>query len=147
MSMKMNIAGAIILPVSLASVALLSANAQDSDNSQLELTKKEQANLDKELEGRVAGPAISCIQLRDQKNYRAISDDILIFSSSKNAKTIYVNKPRNGCHGAKRDALTYQRPDTALCHGNVASVVDFRANVTISSCALGKFVPYTKIDR
>lgn len=146
MSMKLNIAGAVLLPITLASIALLTANAQDSDLGQLDLTEKEQAKLDKELEGRVAGPAKSCIQLRDQEVYRAISDEILIFSATRNSKTIYVNMPHNGCPGAKRDALQYKRPDTALCHGNSATVFDFRANVLVSSCAFGKFVPYTKTD-
>lgn len=140
---------ALMLPISVASIAFYGVNAQNtvpkSENAEnSNLTEKEQAKLDKELEGRVAGPARSCIQLRDQRNFKAISDDVLIFSSSKNAKTIYVNKPRNGCHGAKRHSLTYQRPDTALCNGNIASVVDFQANITVSSCAFSKFVPYTK---
>lgn len=138
---------ALMLPISVASIAFYGVNAQNTVAENSTLTEKEQAKLDKELEGRVAGPARSCIQLRDQKNYRAISDDVLIFSSSRNAKTIYVNRPQNGCRGAKRDTLTYQRPDTALCHGNIASVVDFQANITVSSCALGKFIPYTKTDK
>ena len=73
-----------------------------------------------------------------------ISDDILLFSSSRNAKTIYVNKPYGGCHNADRNILVYRRSSAALCRGEIVQLVDNLSGMTMGSCAFGDFVPYTK---
>ena len=108
------------------------------------LTEKEQAKLDSRLEGRTAGEARSCINRNDQRNMTVISDEILIFSSSRNAKTIYVNKPFLGCRNAERSILSYSRPTSALCQGEAITLTDSASQMPMGSCAFGEFVPYTK---
>ncbi len=108
------------------------------------LTEKQQTKLDKRLEGRTAGEARSCINHSDQRQMTVISDDILIFGSSRNAKTIYVNKPYLGCRNADRNILTYSRPTSSLCKGEIVQLIDNGSGMTMGSCAFGEFVPYTK---
>ena len=109
-----------------------------------ELTEKQQAKLDQHLEGRTAGEVQSCINRHDQRQMTVISDDILIFGSSRNAKTIYVNKPYGGCHKADRNILVYSRSTSSLCRGEIVQLVDGGSGVTAGSCAFGDFVAYTK---
>jgi hypothetical protein len=121
---------------------LLAAPAVSAEKAQL--TEEQQAKLDKRLEGRTAGEPQSCINHNDQRNMTVISDDILIFSSSRNARTIYVNKPYGGCHNADRNILSYRRATSSLCKGEIIQLIDNGSQMTMGSCAFGDFVPYTK---
>jgi hypothetical protein len=108
------------------------------------LTEKQQVKLDKRLAGRTAGEPQSCINANDQRNMTVISDDILIFSSSRNAKTIYVNKPYGGCRNAEGSILSYKRSTASLCKGEIIQLIDSSSRIAMGSCAFGEFVPYTK---
>ena len=110
----------------------------------VQLNEKQQAKLDQRLEGRTAGEPRSCIYSAAQRNMTVISDDVLIFGSSRNAKTIYVNKPYGGCRNADRNILSYSRPTGALCKGEAITLVDNGTGMSMGSCAFGEFVPYTK---
>lgn len=124
-------------------VAMLLA-APAISGEQIELTEKQQTKLDKRLEGRTAGEAQSCITSNDQREMTVISDDILIFGSRRNAKTIYVNKPYGGCRNADRSILSYSRPTSTLCRGDIIQLIDNTTQMSTGSCAFGEFVPYTK---
>lgn len=130
------------LLLALPAAMLLATPATSGE--QIKLTEKEQAKFDKRLEGRTAGKPLSCIPRHAQRDMTVISDEILIFSSRRNAKTIYVNKPYGGCRNADRNILVYSRPTSSLCSGEIVQVVDQGIGGTIDSCAFGKFVPYTK---
>ena len=121
---------------------LLAAPAMSGTAS--ELTEKQQAKLDQRLEGRTAGQARSCINPNDQREMTVISDDILIFGSSRNARTVYVSKPYGGCHNADRNILSYKRPTPSLCKGEIVSLIDNMSVMWMGSCSFGEFVPYTK---
>ena len=110
----------------------------------IELTEKQQMELDNRLEGRTEGKAQSCIGANDQSEMTVISDDILIFGSSRNARTIYVNKPYGGCRNADRSILSYKRPTSSLCKGEAIDLIDSSTRMSMGSCAFGEFVPYTK---
>ncbi|WP_417610937.1 hypothetical protein [Parasphingorhabdus sp.] len=126
----------------LPAAMLLAAPAIGSETSTL--NEKQQAKLDQHLEGRTAGEPMSCIGRNDQRNMTVVSDDILIFSSSRHAKTIYVNKPYGGCRDASRNILSYSRPTSQLCRGEPITLVDNTIGMSVGSCAFGEFVPYTK---
>lgn len=132
------------LLLALPAALLLAAPATSGE--QIQLTDKEQAKFDKRTEGRTAGKPLSCIPNHAQRNMTVISDEVLIFSSNRNAKTIYVNKPYGGCRDADRNILVYSRPTSSLCSGEIVQVVDNTIGGAIDSCAFGKFVPYTKTD-
>ncbi|WP_417592616.1 hypothetical protein [Parasphingorhabdus sp.] len=130
------------LLLTIPAAILLAAPAMSEEK--ITLTEKQQAMLDKRLEGRTAGEPKSCISSNDQRNMTVISDDLLLFSSSRNAKTIYVNKPYGGCRNADRNILVYRRSTAALCRGDIIQLVDNASGMTVGSCAFGEFVPYTK---
>lgn len=130
------------LLLTIPAAILLAAPAMSEEK--ITLTEKQQAMLDKRLEGRTAGEGKSCISGNDQRNMTVISDDILLFSSSRNAKTIYVNKPYGGCRNADRNILVYRRSTAALCRGDIIQLVDNTSGMTVGSCAFGEFVPYTR---
>lgn len=109
-----------------------------------ELSAEQQAKLDQHLAGRTAGEPRSCINANDQRNMTVISDDILIFGSSRNARTVYVNKPYGGCRNADRSILSYSRPTSSLCKGEAITLTDSASRMPMGSCAFGDFVPYTK---
>ncbi|MEJ6594527.1 hypothetical protein [Parasphingorhabdus sp.] len=121
---------------------LLAAPAVSGEKAKL--TEKQQTGLDMRLKGRTAGEPESCINRNDQRDLTVISDDILIFGSRRNARTIYVNKPYGGCPNADRNILSYSRPTSALCQGEIIQVIDNSTQMSVGSCAFGEFVPYTK---
>lgn len=129
------------LLLALPAAMLLATPATSGE--QIKLTEKEQAKFDKRTDGRTAGKPLSCIPRHAQRDMTVISDDVLIFSSRRNAKTIYVNKPYGGCRNADRNILVFSRPSSSLCSGEIVQVVDQMVGA-IDSCAFGKFVPYTK---
>jgi len=128
----------------LAISAAMLVAAPAASGEKIDLTEKQQTKLDKRLEGRTVGDPVSCIALRDQKNMTVISDDVLLFSSSSHAKTIYVNKPYKGCRNADRLVMVYDRPTTQLCRGEIVQLVDNTTGVNVGSCAFSEFTPYTK---
>jgi hypothetical protein len=121
---------------------LLAAPAMSGTTT--ELTEKQQTQLHQRLEGRTAGEARTCINRHDQREMTVISDDILIFSSGRNARTIYVNKPYGGCPDADRNILSYSRPSSSLCKGEIVNLIDNSSGMSMGSCAFGEFVAYTK---
>jgi hypothetical protein len=121
---------------------LLAAPAVSAEKA--ELTEKQQTELDMRLAGRTAGEPQSCINRNDQREMTVISDDILIFGSRRNARTIYVNKPPGGCRNADRNILSYSRSTSALCQGEAITLIDSSTRMSMGSCAFGEFVPYTK---
>ena len=130
------------LLLAIPAAVLLAAPAIGGEK--IELTEKQQAKLDKQLEGRTAGKAKSCINRNDQRNMTVISDDILVFSSRRKAKTIYINKPPGGCPGADRYIMSYRRTTSSLCSGEIIQLIDNMSGSTMGSCTFGDFVPYTK---
>lgn len=121
---------------------LLAAPAISSEKP--ELTEKQQLKLDGRLKGRIAGEPRTCINRSDQRTMTVISDDILIFGSSRNARTIYVNQPYGGCRNAEHSILSYSRPTSSLCKGEIVTLIDSASRMPMGNCAFGEFVPYTK---
>ena len=134
----------LIAPVILGALA---APAISNAAGEPKLTERQQAKLDAMLKGRVAGEPQACIQRVDKADMTTISDGVFVFASSRNAKTIYVNKPAYGCHGAKTDALVTRPFSTSYCRGEIVQVVDLQNGVHRGSCAWGDFIPYTKAGK
>lgn len=130
------------LPLAL----MLAAPAVHSGTSEIKLSEKEQAKFDKKIEGRVAGKPVSCINRHNQRDLTVVGDKYLIYQRGRNAKTIYVNEPYGGCHGADRNALVTSRTLSSLCRGEIAQVIDQTTGSFHASCAFGAFVPYSKPD-
>lgn len=130
------------LPLAL----LLAAPAAIGGTAEVKLNEKEQAKFDKIIEGRTAGEPRSCISRIDQDNMRVVGDKYLVYSRTRNAKTIYVNEPYGGCRDVDRHTLVTRKFSGNLCRGEIAQVKDFPSGAFIDSCSFGSFVPYTKTE-
>ncbi len=132
------------LMFALPIAALLAAPAAISGTKEVQLNEKDQSKFEKAIEGRTAGEPLKCIGRTQQNNLRVIGDKYLVYGSSRNAKTIYVNEPYGGCQDADRHTLVTRRFTSNLCSGEIAEVVDSTTGTFRGSCSFGDFVPYTK---
>ncbi len=97
--------------------------------------------LDKALEGKVAGKSRSCIDLRSANSTQQIGDRTILYKVSK--KLVYRNDPIGGCSGLGRDrALVTRLYSTQLCRGDVVTPTDLTTGFSAGACPLGDFVPY-----
>lgn len=95
------------------------------------------------LAGRTAGPAISCVNLRDLRGNRSIGDGAILFEGP--GGLVYVNRPAGGCPDLNTGrTLVTRTPSGRLCRGDIATVVDPVSQVDYGSCGLGEFVPYRR---
>lgn len=95
------------------------------------------------LEGRTAGKPVDCISLPRIRSSTIVDRTAVIYKESR--RRWYVNVPDNGaCPLAPQRATIVRVPGTRLCSGDLISVVDFPQHFGFGSCALGRFVPYTK---
>ena len=73
-----------------------------------------------------------------------IDDNTVAFRHT--GSRVYVNNFRNDCPrlGTGWYALVTKRTGSTLCSGEIAQVVDTSSGITVGSCVLGEFVPYTR---
>lgn len=101
------------------------------------------AQMTAELEGRVAGEPVTCVNMRELRGNRSTEDGAIIFEGS--GGRIYVNSPPGGCPSLNFGrALVTRTPSTQLCRGDIARVVDTATGMEMGSCGLGEFVPYSR---
>jgi hypothetical protein len=81
----------------------------------IESTPEAQTMLAQSLEGRVqSGPAVSCVSQRDLRGTRSVGESAIIFGGQ--SKTVYVNRPPNGCpviDSGRRSGLKAPAPNCA----------------------------------
>lgn len=125
----------ILLPL-LAASMLLSASAQAAPR----LTPD--AQLDKALQGRVAGRPVDCISLRQVRSSTIIDDTAILYDTGS---TIYVNRPTSGAESLNRsDVLVTRLFSDRLCSIDTVQLYDSASRFTTGSVFLGDFVPYRK---
>ena len=109
----------------------------------VELSADAQAELSRELEGRVAGDPVPCLNQRDIRGNRSVGEAVLLFDGP--GDIVYVNRPAGGCpsldHGR---ALSTRTMGTRLCRGDLARVFDPTSGIEYGGCSLGDFVPYRR---
>jgi hypothetical protein len=93
------------------------------------------------LAGRTAGAPVSCISERARMS---VVDDWTILYRDRS--TIYVQKPRGGCHGLSDNMslIRNQFVSTRLCRGDINRVVDVRTGFGTGPCVFSEFIPYRK---
>ena len=108
-------------------------------------TAEGQAELQRLTAGKVAGPAITCLPptIRS-RNMVAIDDSTIAFQDG--ASRTYVNHLRGACSNLRGGfyTLVTRSSGSGVCSGDIADVADVRTGITVGSCALGDFVPYTR---
>ena len=101
-----------------------------------------EAQLERALQGRVAGEPVDCIDLHRVRSSRIINDTAIIYEAGG---TLYVNRPRAGAESLNQwDALVTRLPTTRLCSVDTVRLVDPTTQMMTGIVFLGEFVPYRR---
>ena len=103
-----------------------------------------QAELNRLIEGKVAGAPVDCLPHFDSKNMRAIDDQTAVFRGV--GGKIYVTHFNGSCSNLGNPGyalVTKQYGSANLCRGDIAQMVQTSTGMTVGGCAVGSFVPYT----
>lgn len=106
---------------------------------------EKQAEYAQLLEGKVAGPTTSCLPSYNANDMRVIDDNTVVFRRSGNQ--VYVAHLEGGCPNLGRGGyamVTRQVGGMGLCRGDIAQVVDTGTGMSVGSCVIGGFTPYTR---
>lgn len=108
-------------------------------------TAQAEAHLQKLLSGKSPGPARTCLPHYRADNMVVIDDNTVVF---RDGSTVYRNDFQGGACARLGSGfyamLTRTSGGTGLCRGDIAQVIDTSSGMTIGSCVLGDFVPYSK---
>jgi hypothetical protein len=105
-----------------------------------------QADFARLTAGKIAGPAVPCINTYRSRNddMYVIDEDTVLFRES--STRVWRNDIPGGCPGLGwgHNALVFNNiSGTQLCRGDYARVVDATTGIMAGTCSLGAFVPYT----
>jgi hypothetical protein len=108
------------------------------------LTPKQLQLAERQLGGKVAGAAQQCLPNSQRLEVVRVSDDMLIYRSSKNL--VYRNDLRGTCRGLARDSdiMVVRQFGQSTCAGDFFHLVDRSSGIRGASCVFGEFVPYRK---
>ena len=98
------------------------------------------------LAGKAAGAPQSCLPSYRSNDMVVIDDNTVLFREGSNRT--WVNRLQGGCSnlGSGHYALvTRTYGGAGLCRGDIAQVADVQNGITVGSCVLGDFVPYTRV--
>ena len=101
------------------------------------------AHLQKLIAGKVPGESRSCLPHYRANNMVVIDDNTVVF---EDGRTVYRNDFQGTqCSrlGSGFYTLVTRTSGSGLCRGDIAQVVDMTSGMTVGSCVLGDFVPYT----
>lgn len=106
-------------------------------------SERAQARLQEELAGLAAGQPQSCIPSWRADQMTVIDDNTILFRET--AGRVWRNDPEGSCHLLGMGyTLVLRSTGSSLCRGEIGEVTDLRSGVTVGSCVLGDFVPYTR---
>ncbi len=99
--------------------------------------------LQKALEGRVAGKPVNCISLSSTNSSRIIDGKAIIY---RVGGRLYVNEPRSGAASLRDDDILLTRTfSSELCSVDMVRLIDRGSRFPRGFVSLGQFVPYTKV--
>ena len=127
-----------------ASVLLTGCSMSDAESTPMALTDKQSKLLQKQIGGKVAGEAVSCISSAQHTDIIRVSDDMLLYKVS--GRLVYQNRLRSPCHGlaSDRDIIVTEQFGSQQCRGDIIKLVDRLGGIPGPFCTLGEFVPYRK---
>lgn len=98
--------------------------------------------LSRELAGRVAGEAESCVTAGQSSSLRAVDRQTLVY---REGRTLWVNRLRSACPGiAPMNTLIVEVKIGRYCRGDFVRGLEPGANIPGPTCVLGDFVPYRR---
>ncbi len=126
-----------ILPLLVASLFVGAASTQAAPRDR-------EAQLERALEGRVAGEPVDCINLQRVRGTRIIPDTAIVYEVGN---VLYVNRPRAGARSLDESDTLVSRPfSNRLCSVDPVQLYDMSARMTHGVVFLGDFVPYRRVD-
>lgn len=127
-----------------ASVLLTGCAMSDTESTPVALTDKQAKLLQKQIGGKVAGEAVSCISNLQTGAVIRITDDMLLYRVS--GRLVYQNRLKSPCPGlaSDRDIIVTEQFGSQQCRGDIIKLVDRIGGVPGPFCVLGDFVPYRK---
>ena len=128
--------------VSLALVAVVAGCA--SPSTAPERSAADQKQLDRALQGRVAGEQVRCLPYFGSTDVQVIDDWTILF---KQGGTIYVQNPAGGCSGigSHRNTMVSRIwGNGQVCSGDIQHLVDLNTGIGGGACVFGPFTPYRK---
>jgi hypothetical protein len=131
----------ILLPIGAIAVLAFAVGAAPQGGN-------DEARLSAALQGySQAGPAVSCVNLRELGGNKSVGETAIIFEGTTRSR-LWVNRPRGGCPDLENGrALETRTPTGQLCSGDIATVFDPFSRINYGSCGLGEFVPYRRVAR
>jgi hypothetical protein len=101
-----------------------------------------EAELARVLNGRIAGPAVHCLDLHRVSSSRIIPHTAIVYDAGG---TLYVNRPVNGAEQLTHfDTMVTRTPSTTLCNVDVVLLHDQGSLSFTGTVFLGDFVPYRR---
>ena len=101
-----------------------------------------ETRLAKELQGRVAGKPVDCIQLHTIQSSQIFEKTAILY---KAGSTWYLNRPVSGSNFLQSDdVLLTDTHSSDLCRVDIVRLLDPSTHFPSGSLGLGQFVPYTK---
>ena len=101
-----------------------------------------EAQLARAIEGRVAGPPVDCINLRDIRSTQIIDNTAIVYDTGRK---LYVNHPRSGAQSLHWGRiLVTDTHSSELCSIDIVKLYDSGSRIQAGFVGLGKFVPYEK---
>lgn len=126
----------------LLSLVAVSAGMAVALPAQANQRQSPEQQLERALEGRVAGAPVDCVNLRSVRNSRIIDRTAILFDAGG---TIYVNRPRSGAESLDRhDTQVVRSFSSQLCSIDTIRMVDPVTGFFQGSVFLGEFVPYRR---
>ncbi len=126
----------------LLSIVAIAAGVAVAFPAQADQRRSPEQQLERALEGRVAGEPVNCVSLRAVRNSRIIDGTAILFDAGS---TIYVNRPRSGAESLDRDDTQVVRSFSGqLCSIDTIRMVDPVSGMFRGSVFLGEFVPYRR---
>ena len=101
-----------------------------------------QAQLDKLLEGRVAGTPTHCIPHYESREMQVLNKTAIVFGWGS---TIWVNVPRNAQDLDDDDVMVTRTSTSQLCDLDIVTTLDRSGGFYNGNISLGEFVPYRRL--
>lgn len=126
----------------LLSIVAIAAGVALALPAQADQRRSPEQQLERALEGRVAGEPVNCVNLRSVRNSRIIDRTAILFDVGG---IVYVNRPRSGAESLDRsDTQVLRSFGSQLCSIDTIRMVDPVSGIFRGSVFLGEFVPYRR---
>ena len=102
-----------------------------------------EAQLEKLLEGRVAGEPQNCINLSSARSTTIIDGTAIVYRAGS---TLWVNRPKGGAESLDDDdILVTKTTGSQLCSIDAVQLRDRTSQMYAGFVSLGEFVPYRRV--